>query len=296
MPCFNHARFLKEAADSVLRQTHTDLELVIIDDCSLDNSWEVMTRLAAADSRVELVRHEFNQGLPKSRNDGLQVAKGDLIAFCDADDVWETGKLTKQVALLQDHPSEDVVYCDTFIIDGNSELTGERFSELYPLPKTSSGWLFQELINRNFINVQSALMRRRLLESVHGFDEDLGVLEDWWYWIQLSRTHRFLYSPEPLARYRVHSQSMNAMKRRSFPVNRIKIYRRMLRKYPDLSRRTRADIAYYMGMDLRILGKRPMARRLLWNAVLLSATELRGSSRLCKAMARLIPFNFPLAR
>src|SRR5437867_410613 len=93
MPCFNHARFLADAVDGVLRQTHADLELLITDDGSTDNSWEVMSRFARADWRIKLIRHEKNEGLPKSRNDGLRMAKGDFIAFCDSDDVWERNKL-----------------------------------------------------------------------------------------------------------------------------------------------------------------------------------------------------------
>lgn len=294
MPCFNHARFLMESAKSVLRQTHADLELIITDDCSSDNSWDVMTGLASHDQRVSLIRHERNRGLPKSRNDGLQVVKGEFIAFCDSDDIWESNKLETQVNSLEQNPEDDIVYCDTLIIDANGLLTGQRFSDIYPLPGTPYGWLFEELVRGNFINVQSALMRKRCLQSVDHFDEDLGVLEDWWYWVQLSRDHRFLYLKQPLARYRVHGESMTATKRRCFPVTRVKIFRRMLEKYTDLSRRAKADIFYDMGVDLCQLGRYRMGRRLLSKAIRLSFGDARTFARLCKATMRIAMYSVPL--
>src|ERR1017187_4327252 len=93
MPCFNHARFVVESVSGILAQTHPDLELIIVEDCSSDNSWDVIRSLTAKDSRIKVIRHERNQGVSKSRNDGLCMATGQFIAFCDADDVWEYDKL-----------------------------------------------------------------------------------------------------------------------------------------------------------------------------------------------------------
>src|SRR5437879_5335794 len=96
MPCFNHGRFVKESVNGVLGQTHGDLELVIIDDCSSDKSWQIISGIARDDPRIKAIRHARNEGVAKSRNDGLRVAKGEFIAFCDADDIWDQGKLKFQ--------------------------------------------------------------------------------------------------------------------------------------------------------------------------------------------------------
>jgi glycosyltransferase involved in cell wall biosynthesis len=296
VPCFNHARFLPEAVASILSQSHSDLELILVDDCSSDNSWDLMKSFAAKDHRVKAVRHEYNQGLPTTRNDGLRIAKGAFIAFCDSDDVWETRKVETQLRLLRSHPDYDMVYCETLIIDEHGTPTGERFSDPYPLPTIHSGWLFPQLLRGNFINVQSALMRRRCLDSVGHFDKDLRVLEDWWYWVQLSRRHRFLFHPEPLARYRVHGQSMNAMKTRSFPVTRVKLFRRLLDNYPDLDLSAKAHIAYVMGVDLCTLGKYRVGRRMLWNAVRLSVADAKAFDRFIKAIVRLLLTFVPLSK
>lgn len=288
VPCYNHAPFIVEAVESVLRQGHSDLEVIIVDDCSTDNSWEVIQRLTLTDPRVKAIRHSRNQGLPSSRNDGLSIAAGEYIAFCDSDDVWEPNKLETQLASLSANPQYDVVYCDTRIIDQDGVPTGKKFSDVYPPATNTSGWMFDQLVHRNFINVQSALMRRRCLESTGSFDEDLGALEDWWYWVQLSRSHQFLYLPDLLARYRVHSQSMSAMRKRCFPVSRIKIYKRMLARYHDMPIWTVGRIRYTMGVDLIGLGKFRTGRGCLCEAISISSKHFGGAATALKAAVRLI--------
>jgi len=287
MPCFNHAQFIRESADSILGQTHADLELVIVDDCSTDTSWEVISGVAAGDSRVRIIRHERNQGLTQSRNDALAVARGEWIAFCDSDDVWETNKLTVQLGLLRDTPGYDAVYSDTTIIDENGCFTGRRFSELFPPPNPPSGWLFPDLVLRNFINIPSVLMRRKCFETVGPFDDDLKWIQDWWYWLKLSRSHQWLYSSEPVARYRIHGGSTNLVHKRAYSANRWKAFRRILQDYGDLSASAKADINYEMGIDLRKLGKHRWSRRFFWNSLKLSASHPCGMSRFCKASVRI---------
>ena len=286
MPCFNHARFLEASIESILSQSHSDLELVITNDHSTDESWSIMNSFAERDPRILLVNHTENRGLPASRNSGISLSTGDFIAFCDSDDVWEPNKLTTQLALLRDEPHCDVVYSETRIINELGDLTGQLFSELHQLPETRSGWLFNELISGNFINIQSATIRRSCLGSVPSFDEDLGVLEDWWYWIQLSRNHQFRYLDSPLARYRVHSGSSNVALRRRYPVNRIRIYHRLLRRYDDLSASAEASIYAFLGADLCDLKRHMTGRKFLLRAAALSTSDPRAAKVLYKALAR----------
>lgn len=288
MPCFNHARFIVESVNGILAQTHPDLELIIVDDCSLDNSWDVVRSLTAKDHRIRVIRHERNLGASKSRNDGLRAARGEFIGFCDADDIWEPGKLGRQMSLLDEHPDYDVVYCDTIIIDENGSPTGQRFSELFPVPQTASGWLFRELVVRNFINMQSVLMRKKCVQSVGYFDEGIKWVEDWWYWIRLSRPHRFLYSKEPLAKYRVHGRSTNLVQKRSCCVNRFKVFHRILQQYTDLPLSAKREVVYNMGAGLCDLGKRRAGRGLLWDSLKLSIIDFRALSTACRALRRII--------
>lgn len=285
MPCFNHARFLRESVDGILRQTYSDLELIIVDDCSSDNSWEVIRGVAESDPRIRALKHERNQGASKSRNDALCAAKGAFIGFCDADDIWDPQKLGVQVDFLQKNPEYDLVYCDTVIIDENGAPTGQRFSEWFPPPANASGELFGELVIRNFINIQGVLMRK---ECGKQFDERIKWVEDWWYWIRVSHDHRISYSQEPLAKYRVHSKSTSVVQKRGYRFNRYKVFKRILREYGDISPGAKAEIFYKMGVDLYDLGKRRASRRMFRNAIDAATRDLRAFNTLCKAMARMI--------
>lgn len=288
MPCFNHARFLKDSVNGILHQTEADLELIIVDDYSSDNSWEVIRSLADGDPRIRSIRHERNQGASRSRNDALRVAKGEFIGFCDADDIWEPNKLRIQVNLLQNHPKYDLVYCDTAIIDENGLPTNQRFSALFPPPEPASGRLFGELVVRNFINIQSVLMRRECMQRVGQFDERIKWVEDWSYWIRVSRDHQLFYSQEPLASYRVHSKSTSVVQKRGYRFNRYKVFKKTLREYVDLSQSAKADILYRMGVDLYVLGKMRAGRLLFRQAIQAAIGDVRAFNTLGKSLFRMI--------
>jgi len=288
MPCFNHARFVVDSANGILGQTQADLELIIVDDCSSDNSWEVIQSLARKDSRVKAIRHAHNQGASKSRNDGLYAASGEFIGFCDADDIWEKDKLRLQMEILQSNPTHDVTYCDSIIIDEPGLPTGKRFSQLFPPPKSASGSLFPELLKRNFVNMQSVLMRKECVQRVGYFDENIKWVEDWWYWVRISRHHRFLYCQDALARYRVHAHSTNRVQKRGYCINRLKVFKKILRDYPELSSCSQTDIVFKMGVELCELGKYSTGRSMLWRAFGTSIRDVRTLPICCKALRRLM--------
>lgn len=288
MPCFNHGHFVEDSVRSILGQTHADLELIIVDDCSSDDSWKVIESLAEEDNRIKLMRHERNSGASRSRNDGLRAARGEFIGFCDADDLWEPSKLEVQLDLLRKNLGYDVVYGNAAIVDESGSETGRRFSEIYPLPARASGWLFPELVRRNFINIQTVLMRRECVARCGYFDEGIKWIEDWWYWVRLSRHCRFLYSSQLVAKYRIHSGSTNQVQRRGGCVNRFKVFKRMLHQFKDLPRPTRAFAVFSMAVELQNIGRSQAARNFLWAAVRMSLTDPRSGLILLKALRRIV--------
>lgn len=247
MPCFNHGLFLTESVTSILNQTFPLKELIIVDDCSNDNSYDCATGLAALDTRIIVIRNDSNSGASASRNNGVRIATGDLIAFCDADDLWMPEKLATQVQLLNDNPDGDIVYSDALIINEKGRETGKRFSEMFHLPMQPSGNLFEELCSRNFVNMQTVLIRKKCLGDRTLFDPQIKWVEDWWCWIQLSRNHRFIYFERPLAKYRVHSKSTNVIQKNGYENNRFKVYSRILKRFSGLSPSVLAQIWYHLG-------------------------------------------------
>lgn len=102
-PAYNASGYITETIDSIKNQTYEDWELIVIDDCSTDNTVEVVNQYQLQDKRIRLIRAEINGGVATARNLGLQVAKGDYIAFLDSDDLWKPEKLEKQLAFMQRH-------------------------------------------------------------------------------------------------------------------------------------------------------------------------------------------------
>src|SRR5947207_2069934 len=112
IPAYNRAEFLDTSVGSVLAQTFADLEVVIVDDGSGDETRKVCARLCAQDSRVRYI-YQDNKGLPGARNTGIRAGRGEYIALLDSDDFWEPTKLARQLVLAEGDARIGVVYCDT---------------------------------------------------------------------------------------------------------------------------------------------------------------------------------------
>jgi glycosyltransferase involved in cell wall biosynthesis len=284
MPSFNTARYVRASVESVLAQSFCDIELIVVDDGSKDGSLEIVRELALQDPRINLLARDGNLGPSRARNDGLRVARGEFIAFCDSDDLWKPNKLEVQIGLLRKNPEYDLTYCESEIIDEDGRLTGSLFSDQHPVPIHPSGDLFDDLCIWNFINIQTVLLRRNMSGSHLFFDESLRILEDWWLWICLSRKHRFLYETAILAQYRVHQKSALRTQPRRTRVDRWKLCKRNLRTHSNLPDRIKALLWYRMGNELSVLGRRRLARNFLSNAILLGfkgGSSLRDKSKMC---------------
>lgn len=210
MPSFNYARYLSSAIESVLAQSHHDVELIITDDCSTDDSRQIAERWKRKDSRVVTVFHEVNTGLSGARNSGMAVASGDFVALCDADDIWAEDKLKIQLERFREQPDLGVVHSDALIIDSDGKLTGQKYSsEFHGQDQECSGILFEEFCLRNFICNSTVLLRRECLDYAGGFDQRLRSLEDWVCWARVSRKYAFGYVGDPLVSYRVHKTNLS---------------------------------------------------------------------------------------
>lgn len=204
MPAYNAGRYIAESVESVRGQTFQDWELVVVDDGSADDTGEVARRLAAADARVRYVRRP-NGGQAAARNTGLAEARGRLVAFLDADDLWLPGKLAAQLAVLEE-TGVDLVYTDGHFFSDDGAESEERFDIL---PGEARGVeMFRVLFNSNRIGTLSVLVKREALDAVGLFDEDrlYQNCEDYDLWLRLARWGASFYGmTEKLMRYRRHA-------------------------------------------------------------------------------------------
>lgn len=194
LPTFNRAVTLARAIDSVLQQTYIDLELIIIDDGSTDETKRVLQD--CLDPRVRTFRLPSNKGASAARNVGINNARGDLIAFQDSDDYWYKDKLFASLQEMTE--AVGVVYSDMDRIAKDGSILPHHS------PDVTSGVLVDKAAMRYHvegIGVASCLIRKRYLESVGGFNESLAVLEDLDLLIRLSGICRFAHIRRSLMAY-----------------------------------------------------------------------------------------------
>jgi glycosyltransferase involved in cell wall biosynthesis len=281
MPCYNHARYVKEAVEGILAQTFGDLELIITDDCSKDNSPGIIHEYEKKDPRVIGIYHRKNEGEGKSRNDAMAKSSGKFIAFCDSDDIWENEKLETQLPFFKKFENIDAIHSDSIIIDENSTATGKRFSSLFQKGMRLTGDLFNQLCLRNVINVPTVILRRKCLSDAGWFEEDFRYLADWIYWIRVARKNTFFYIDEPLARYRVHSQS-TSRDSTGFMRCRIKGLNLILNSFPEIPDEIKSTMFYSMGNQFLYLGEKDKARSCYKRSLMHHRFNLRSLSRLTR--------------
>lgn len=202
LPVYNGERHLGEAIESILGQTFTDFELLVVDDGSTDRSTEILATVG--DARVRVVRNARNLGLTKSLNLGLALARGSLIARQDADDVSEPERLARQVDYLDAHPDVALVGSWYRKIGEDGAVLGDRSLPVEPAQLAWALLFYCPIVH------SAAVFRREAIAAMGGYDERFAYAQDYDLWSRLARRHRLANQPELLVRYRVGATTMTA--------------------------------------------------------------------------------------
>lgn len=214
MSVYNGLPYLQESVDSILNQTYKDLEFIIIDDCSTDNSWIVLSEYAKKDERIKLFKNEKNLGLTKSLNKGLKLAHGKYIARQDADDISFPQRFEKQVKYLEDSP-------DIVLVSGKIEtINSEGISlSLGKTSKQNSSKVIEPilidwyLLFRNYIGGHSQVMyKREEVLKLGGYSEHYRYAQDYELWCRMVDIGKIVILPKVLLKYRVHNKSIGTTK------------------------------------------------------------------------------------
>jgi glycosyltransferase involved in cell wall biosynthesis len=203
IPNHNYARYIGEAVDGVLAQTYADIEIIVVDDGSTDNSEEI---LSAYGDRINVIFQQ-NQGVSAARNNGVRSSRGQYLAFLDADDSWMPQKLEKQVRAFEDQPDLGLVHVGVREIDAEGHGLRDRLDGL-------NGDISADLLMFKRDGVLGGgsgfVVPRAVFDEIGEFDTRLSTSADWDFFYQISSRYPIGFVPEVLVQYRVHSSNMHS--------------------------------------------------------------------------------------
>ncbi|WP_053991864.1 glycosyltransferase [Mangrovimonas sp. TPBH4] len=218
---YNRNDFLMKTLKSIQTQTYSNLEIIVIDDGSED---DIAVKNREICNKFYLCKYYYksNSGQPDSRNYGLKKAKGDLIGFCDDDDIWIPEKLEKQIDIFNNYPEVFIVTGDTEYITKEGVKTGNVKSHR----GFNHGQIFNALLIKNRTASIVPLLKKAVFDKVGYFNPDFTIAEDWEFWRRVSYYFEFYAINEVLAYVRLHHSTMSS-KRQNTPIAWVLLYRKL---------------------------------------------------------------------
>jgi glycosyltransferase involved in cell wall biosynthesis len=198
IPAFNSANYLRAAVDSALNQTVLPLEVLVINDGSSDNTQDVIKEYGSSIRGF----YQRNSGPAVARNRGIAEAKGDFIAFLDADDTWTPDKIETQINYLEYHKNVNIVHTAYF----NVNMLSDNLIASSKIRDEFTGNCYREFFFRNGVQMSSVVVLKECLIKVGGFDQNIrrASTEDYDLWFRIARDYEFGYVRRPLVYYRHH--------------------------------------------------------------------------------------------
>lgn len=225
IPTYNRSELLKKAIESLENQSHQNFEIIIIDDCSTDDTAEVVRGMD--DERIIYLRHDTNKGGSEARNTGIKQATGSFIGFLDSDDQWLPDKLERQLKQFEGQPDVGVVYTGVQVVDEHNQPT----RKIVPAYK---GEILPKLFESNCIDTTSSvLVKREVLDQVQGFDASLPSCQDWDLYIRLAQVTKFDFVKESLVLFYHHSGERITTNKKSVLTGHMSIFE----KYKELAKK-----------------------------------------------------------
>ncbi|HKP54371.1 MAG TPA: glycosyltransferase family 2 protein [Chloroflexia bacterium] len=217
IPTYNRCQFLSQAIESVLSQTLRDLEIIVVDDGSTDGTAEMVRERYGTSIRYI---HQSNQGRSKARNIGMAAAAGKYIALLDSDDTWKSGKLEKQIRLLEASPEVGLAHTFTEVTDssGNRDPAQTRLRLRLHASALKRGYDYLNMSRECVMFTSSVVVRRERLREIGLMDEAIASLEDWDWYLRAALVTKIATVPEPLVLYRMHDANTSM---REFNIGRI---------------------------------------------------------------------------
>ncbi len=248
MPAFNAEKTIEQAIRSVLNQTYQNFELIIVDDCSNDRTLSIARALSGKDYRVRILMNKENLGVSQSRNNGVEDAKSDWIAFLDSDDMWLPEKLEKQVSAIFAEASGPICFTgSSFINDEN-----QKYGYILTVPPYIT---YYDLLKQNLISCSSVLVKKESLLK-HPMYNDPMIHEDYATWLKILKEEPYAIGiNEPLLIYRLSKYGKSG--------NKLRAVQMQWRTYRHIGIRRNKAISFLTIYMLRNLRKYACIRKSL---------------------------------
>lgn len=224
---YNYDKYIKDAIESILNQSYFDFELVIIDDCSTDNSVKIIKQFE--DERIKFIQNEENLGLKSSMQKAISYCSGEWIAFLESDDLWLPDTLEKRLACAEKYPQVGIIFNDVLEFGDEDLLLAVKnnFDRVRKIlsKKTFPKNIFYDINVHNLIlTFSSVMIKRELFENV-SFETPIDALLDWWLYIHIAYNTEAYYMKDKLTKWRQHKQSYIMRKKKSkFKMANIEAY------------------------------------------------------------------------
>ena len=227
MNCYNGEKYLREAIDSIYAQTYSDWEIVFIDNCSTDESQDIVH---SYDSKIKVIRTDKNIPLGAARNFGIKQCSGRYIAFLDTDDIWLSNAIEKLLTLITSGDYA-VAYAGHLNINSNNRIIGKM------TPKKKEGMIFGELLKQFDIPIVTSIVsNQHLMKSGLLFDSSICASEEYCLYMQLAARYYFISIDEVVTKYRIHDNALTNKTASKWAIERRYTLDKIIRENPDIRR------------------------------------------------------------
>jgi glycosyltransferase involved in cell wall biosynthesis len=251
LPTYNGSRYLEQSLQSIVNQTYSNWELILVDDASTDTTPELIAQWVKMDLRIRAVRNDRNRRLPGSLNHGFTFARGQFLTWTSDDNRYRPDALEKMLQCLRAHPAVGMVYASSSDIDEHGAIVREVVAEEPPL-----------LTEKNVVRA-CFLYRSEVRQKVGDYDENFCLVEDWDYWIRIARHYPLMNLRQNLYEYRWHPNSLTTTKQQQV---RLAVIQLLDKHLPDMNwagSRAVAEGYFFLAAFSKSLGDYPNMMRFL---------------------------------
>lgn len=232
LPTYNGSKYIKQSIESIINQTYKEWELIVIDDCSTDDTNKIVQEYTLKDNRIKLYKNETNKRLPASLNTGFAKTSGEYLTWTSDDNIYKENAFEKMIEYFQLNSDVGFVFSNMTIIDENGNIKQKNSY----IPSSMEEIKYKNIVGASF------MYKREVYKTIGDYDTSKFLIEDYDYWLRISRKFKIGFINDSLYFYRTHSGSLTESKNSQMLEAKIKLYEEELSNDKNLSKESTALI------------------------------------------------------